>query len=164
MDKMYFCHSTVLMTQKNLIWQKDQIIVNVHPHDKSIINDSYVDRTQLFLNKEKRNCSLLLRNVSSTDAGLYTSYALVSVGDNVWSKRSLEVNLTVSEMKNSPETKGQTGGSSVTAVSISVPILVVALILAASLLLTLLIRRRHRPNTDTELQAGRPMLENTNAV
>uniref|UniRef100_A0A673JT49 Si:dkey-192g7.3 n=1 Tax=Sinocyclocheilus rhinocerous TaxID=307959 RepID=A0A673JT49_9TELE len=79
---------------KELIWVKGQRVVNVHPHDKSIIDDSYVDRTQLFLNKEKRNCSLLLLNIFSADAGLYTCHALVSVGDNVWSKRSSEVNLT----------------------------------------------------------------------
>ncbi|XP_026073529.1 uncharacterized protein LOC113053078 [Carassius auratus] len=77
-----------------LIWKKDQRVVNVHPHNKSIIDESYINRTQLFLNKQKRNCSLLLLNFSSADAGLYTCHALVSIGDKVWSRQSSEVYLT----------------------------------------------------------------------
>ncbi|XP_059418229.1 uncharacterized protein LOC132153071 isoform X2 [Carassius carassius] len=145
-----------------LIWQRDQRIVNVHPYEK-IIDDAYVDRTQLFLNKEKRNCSLLLINVSSEDTGLYTSHALVRVGDT-WSRTTSKVYLTVSEMNIGPEPERHSRDSSVTAVSVSVPILVIVLILAASLLLTLLIRRRHRTNKDTDLQVESPMLVETSAV
>ncbi len=77
-----------------LVWQKDDIIVNVHPPDKSIIHETYMNRTQLFINKEKRNCSLLLLNISTKDAGLYTCHALVSVDNNVWSRKSTQVYLT----------------------------------------------------------------------
>lgn len=148
---------------KELVWQTDLRVVNFHSHEISKIDDAYVDRTQLFLNKEKRNCSLLLIKVSSEDAGLYTCYALFRVGD-AWSSKTSKVYLTVSEMNIDPETKGLTGDSSVTAVSVSVPILAIVLILAASLLLTLLIRRRHRTNTDTDLQVESPMLVETSAV
>lgn len=77
-----------------LIWQKGEKVVNVHPLDKSIINVTYVNRTQLFINEEKKNCSLLLLNISTEDAGLYTCHALVSVDNNVWTSKSTEVNLT----------------------------------------------------------------------
>ncbi|KAF4108882.1 uncharacterized protein si:dkey-192g7.3 [Onychostoma macrolepis] len=142
---------------KELVWQKGDRVVNVHPQDKSIIDDSYVDRTQLFINKENRNCSLLLRNISATDAGLYTCHALVRVDNDVWSSKSKEVNLTVSEMENDPEK--HTEDYSVTAVSVSVPILLVMLILAVSLLLTLLMKRHHRRNTDIDSPAEKPMLQ-----
>lgn len=142
---------------KELVWQKGDRVVNVHPQDKSIIDDSYVDRTQLFINQENRNCSLLLRNISETDAGLYTCHALVSVDNSVWSSKSTVVNLTVSVMESDPEK--HTKDYSVTAVSVSVPILVVMLILAVSLLLTILIKRHHRRNTDTISPAEKPMLQ-----
>ncbi|XP_016144206.1 sodium channel subunit beta-2-like [Sinocyclocheilus grahami] len=143
---------------KELIWQKGDRVVNAHSQDKINIDDSYVDRTQLFLNEEKRNCSLLLRNISTADAGLYTCHALDSVDNNIWSKESTEVNLTV---ESNPEKVGQTEEESVTAVSVSVPIAVVVLILAVILLLILLNRRQHRTNTDTDdLPIEKPMLQN----
>ncbi|XP_073702454.1 uncharacterized protein [Garra rufa] len=145
----------------DLSWQKGMTIVNVHLEDKSLIDVSYKDRTQIFLNNEKTNCSLLIRNISKKDEGLYTCHALTSVhegGRKFWSRKSSDVFLTVDEK--TPETDGQTGEESVTAVSVSVPILVVALILAVSLLLTFMIRRRHRTNTDTDIPAEEPMLEN----
>ncbi len=79
---------------KELVWQKGDIVVNVHPLDNSIINATYVNRTQLFLNKEKRNCSLLLLDISTKDAGLYTCHTLFHVDNGVWSKESIEVYLT----------------------------------------------------------------------
>ncbi|XP_050975592.1 uncharacterized protein LOC127171162 isoform X1 [Labeo rohita] len=78
-----------------LVWQKDETIVNFHLTDKSLINDSYKNRTQLFLNNEKRNCSLLIRNISSEDAGVYICHALASLRTGVWSRKTSEVFLTV---------------------------------------------------------------------
>ncbi|KTG37838.1 hypothetical protein cypCar_00017493 [Cyprinus carpio] len=142
---------------KELIWQKGERLVNVHSQDKITIDDSYVDRTQLFINMEKRNCSLLLRNISTADAGLYTCYAIDTVDNKVWTKESTEVNLTV---EINPEKSVQTEEESDTAVPVSVPIAVVLLILAVILLLILLIRRQHRTRTDTDLPAEKPMLQN----
>lgn len=145
---------------EELIWQKGDRVVNAHSQDKIIIDESYVNRTQLFINKEKRNCSLLLLNISERDAGIYTCHALAGVDNNVWSRKSTEVNLTVSEMVSNSDVGSHTGDHSVTAVSVSVPILVGILILAVGLLLTRLIKRHHRRNTDTDLPAEKPMLQN----
>ncbi len=78
---------------KELVWQKGDIVVNVHPQDKSIIDD-YGNRTQLFINQEKGNCSLLLRNISTEDAGLYTCHVLDRINNNFWSRKSSKVYLT----------------------------------------------------------------------
>ncbi len=79
---------------KELVWQKGDRVVNAHSQDKIIIDESYVNRTQLFINMEKRNCSLLLLKISKTDAGLYTCHALFSVENNIWSRKPTDVNLT----------------------------------------------------------------------
>ncbi|XP_043105521.1 uncharacterized protein si:dkey-192g7.3 [Puntigrus tetrazona] len=140
-----------------LSWQKGSRVVNAHSKDPINIDHSYVNRTHLFINKENRNCSLLLHNLSTADAGLYSSYAIVSLGDNVWSSMLSEVNLTVSEMEGNSDQVSETKDNSATAVS--VPILVVMLILAVSLLLTILVKRYHRRNMETDLPAAKPMLQ-----
>ncbi|XP_051567104.1 uncharacterized protein LOC127448524 [Myxocyprinus asiaticus] len=138
-----------------LLWQKDEIVVNIYPQDeidKDSIDQSYKDRTWLFQNKEKRNCSLLLLDLSVTDSGVYTCYPLVSVGEGIWTKKLFSVNLTVSDhnkTEHSEQARDQNGTKPDTNVSVGVLILIVMLILAVGLLLTLLIRRRHLKNTNT---------------
>ncbi|KAL0184569.1 hypothetical protein M9458_020265, partial [Cirrhinus mrigala] len=50
--------------------------------------------TQLFLTSDERNCSLLIRNISTEDAGVYICHALASVDKKVYSRKTTEVNLT----------------------------------------------------------------------
>ncbi|XP_059356297.1 uncharacterized protein LOC132095387 isoform X2 [Carassius carassius] len=141
--------------RKELIWQKGERVVNAHTQDNITVDEHFVGRTQLFINKEKRNCSLLLRHISTTDAGVYTCYAIEYVDAGIYLTESTEVNLIVDSM---PETSGRTEEKSVTAVSVSVPIAVVFIL--AALLLILLMRRQHRTNRDTDLPAEKPMLQN----
>lgn len=78
-----------------LVWQKGKTVVSAYPQDKaSPIDQDYVDRNKHFLEKEKTNCSLMILNISSADAGVYTCHALVNVADKLWARRSLNVNLT----------------------------------------------------------------------
>ncbi|XP_056088898.1 uncharacterized protein si:dkey-192g7.3 [Rhinichthys klamathensis goyatoka] len=140
-----------------LVWQKGETVVNGYPQERKSIDQAHIDRTELFLEKEKTNCSLMILNITSADAGVYTCHALFSVSDRIWSRKELEVNLTVSEK----EDGGQltfSGDKTDNTVSISVPIVVV-LIFAVAVLLTLLIKRRHRTNTDTDLPAQQPMIK-----
>ncbi|KAK7154378.1 hypothetical protein R3I94_007649 [Phoxinus phoxinus] len=141
-----------------LVWQKGERVVYDYPKDeRTSIDQAYINRTELFLEKDPTNCSLMILNISSADAGVYTCHALFSVSGDIWSRKSLEVNLTVSE--NEP------GGPKLlfedktdNTVSISVPILVVVGSVVA-VLLTLLIKRRHRTNTDADLPAQQPMIK-----
>ncbi|KAK2904848.1 hypothetical protein Q8A67_006647 [Cirrhinus molitorella] len=141
-----------------LVWQKGMTVLNTYPQDESAIDVSYKNRTQLFLNNEKRNCSLLIHNITKEDEGLYTCHALASV-NTVYSRKQSDIFLTVSEKVDVSLQPYTDSVSAVSPVSIGVPILVVVLILAVSLLLTLLIRRRHPTITDTDLRAEEPMLE-----
>lgn len=143
--------------RKELIWQKGERLVNAHTQDNITIDEHFVGRTQLFINEDKRNCSLLLRHISTADAGVYTCHAIEMIDDSIYLKESTEVNLIAVE--GMPENRGRTEEQSVTAVSVSVPIAVVVFILAA-LLLILLMRRQHRTNRDTDLPAEKPMLQN----
>lgn len=77
-----------------LVWQKGERVVNDYPQERESIDQAYIDRTGLFLEKEKTDCSLMILNISSSDAGVYTCHALLHVSDNIWSRNSLEVNLT----------------------------------------------------------------------
>ncbi|XP_077071609.1 uncharacterized protein LOC143723305 isoform X2 [Siphateles boraxobius] len=143
--------------ESKLVWQKDERVVNGYPLERKSIDQAYIDRTELFREKEKTNCSLMILNISSADAGVYTCHALLSVSDKIWSRKSLEVNLTVTEKENSDQ-QTISGDQTDNTVSISVPILVV-LILAVAVLLTLLIKRRHRTNTDIDLPTQQPMIK-----
>ncbi|KAI7808559.1 uncharacterized protein si:dkey-192g7.3 [Triplophysa rosa] len=136
----------------SLVWQIGVRVVSFYPqneNDKSPINESYLNRTQLFLHMEKSNCSLLLHKVSLVDSGVYTCYVLTNVTKGITSLKPLQVNLTVYEHENG--TKGiQEGGENKdsSSVHIGIPILAVVIILAAGLLLTLraLRRRKQRQN------------------
>lgn len=140
----------------SLAWQKDLRVVNAYPqYSKTDIDQAYVNRTELFLEKDKSNCSMMIRKISPEDAGVYTCYVGVRVVDNLWSLTSLKVNLTVAEKDITQPQKIKE--VPVDAVSISVPILVV-LILGLAVLLTLLIKRRHWTNTDIDLPAQQPMI------
>ncbi|XP_051565404.1 uncharacterized protein si:dkey-192g7.3 [Myxocyprinus asiaticus] len=136
-----------------LVWQNDDRVVSLYSQkesDKDYIDQSYRDRAQLFQNKEKRNCTLQLLNLSVTDAGLYICYALVSVGKGSSKMEQLSrVNLTVSDYKKTKNLEHDQTAERDTAFSVGVPILIVVLILAVGLLLTLLIRRRHLKNMHT---------------
>ncbi|KAL0184570.1 hypothetical protein M9458_020266, partial [Cirrhinus mrigala] len=61
-------------------------IVNAHSKEEINIDVSYKDRTQLFLTNDNRNCSLLIRNISTEDAGV--------VDKKVYSRKTTEVILT----------------------------------------------------------------------
>lgn len=136
-----------------LIWQNGNVIVNGYSKDEIIIDAFYKDRTQLFLNNEKGNCSLLLLNITLKDEGVYTCHLIVSVSPRVSKTTKLKVNLTVSEKASTHDYRNEPSREeSATAVSISVPILVVAGLLAI-VLLVLLLRRRHRRNNDTYVPA-----------
>ncbi|ROL41981.1 Obscurin [Anabarilius grahami] len=142
-----------------LVWQKGERVVSVYPEDKSSpIDQDYMDRTEIFLRTEKTNCSLKILNISSADEGVYTCYSIFSLIGNARSTESLKVNLTVSEIVPIPSRDSLTEDKSVTAVTISVPILAV-LLLAVAVILTLLIRRRHRTNMDPDLPAQQPMIK-----
>lgn len=80
-----------------LVWQIGERVVSFYPpnaNKKSSIDESYINRTQLFLHTEKSNCSLLLHEVSLVDSGVYTCYGLTSVKKGLSSSESLQVNLT----------------------------------------------------------------------
>lgn len=78
-----------------LVWQKGERVVSDYPQDEKIsIDQAYMNRTELFLEKEKTNCSLAILNISLADAGVYTCHALFEVSEYTWSRKSLEVNLT----------------------------------------------------------------------
>lgn len=144
---------------KQLAWQRDLRMVTVYPEDKSNIDPSYMGRTQLFLKNEKKNCSLLLLNFSMEDEGVYTCFRIISVATGVSTMSPFKVNLTaVFEKENKKDIQIGNNNESDKAVSISVPILVVAAIPAA-VLLVLLLRKRHRRNIDTDLPAKEQMLE-----
>lgn len=133
---------------KELVWQIGDGVVNLYPqngNDKSSIDESYINRTQLFLHMEKSNCSLLLHNVSGVDSGVYTCYVLTNVVEGVTSQKSLQVNLTVYE-NNEGSQDIRKGGENkdLTSVHIGIPILAVVLILAAGLLLIQMLRRRRQ--------------------
>lgn len=80
--------------RKELIWQKGERVVNAHTQDNITIDEHFVGRTQLFINEDKRNCSLLLRHISTADAGVYTCYAIEKIDDSIYLTESTEVNLT----------------------------------------------------------------------
>ncbi|XP_056320984.1 uncharacterized protein si:dkey-192g7.3 [Danio aesculapii] len=143
---------------KDLVWQRELRVVNVYPEDKSNIDPSYLGRTELFLKNQKKNCSLLLLNISVEDTGVYTCYRIISVDTGVSTMSQFQVNLTVSEKPFGLGHQIKPADESSTAVSISVPILVMAALLAA-VLLVLLFRRRHRRNNDTYVPAPDQMLE-----
>jgi len=75
-----------------LVWQKGEIVVNGYPQER--IGQAHTDRTELFLEKEKTNCSLMILNITIADAGVYTCHAVLNVSDGLWSWKALEVNLT----------------------------------------------------------------------
>lgn len=78
-----------------LVWQRGERVVSFYQEGKSSpIDQDYIDRTENFLRMEKTNCSLKILNISSADEGAYTCHALVSVAENVWSRKALTVNLT----------------------------------------------------------------------
>ncbi|XP_067266063.1 nectin-1 [Chanodichthys erythropterus] len=142
-----------------LVWQKGQRVVSVYPEDKiSSIDQDYMDRTENFLRTEKTNCSLKILNISFEDEGVYTCYSIFSLPGIARSTKSLKVNLTVSEFVPIPTPALFIEDKSVTAVTISVPILAVLLI-AVVLIITILIKRRHRTNTDPDLLAQQPMID-----
>ncbi|XP_065108029.1 uncharacterized protein [Paramisgurnus dabryanus] len=133
----------------SLVWQIGKRVVSVHSQNKDDINSidkMFINRTQLFLHMDKKNCSMLLLNVSLEDAGVYTCHALDDVQDTTSSRNSLDVNLTVFENK-SPKENPQTGEQNTTlsSVHIAIPVLILIVMLAAGLILFLLLRR-HRQN------------------
>ncbi|XP_067301188.1 sodium channel subunit beta-2 [Pseudorasbora parva] len=140
-------------------WQKGLRVVNAYLQDSSTnIDQAYVDRTELFLEKEKSNCSIMIRNISSVDAGVYTCYPIVEVQGRVWSKKSLEFNLTVSE--NEVSSPQPFEAKSTDAVTIGVPILVVLIVvLGVAVLLTSFLRNKRRHRTNTDLPALQPMIQ-----
>ncbi|XP_051997928.1 uncharacterized protein si:dkey-192g7.3 [Xyrauchen texanus] len=150
-DVLFPCPCSDVHTK--LVWQNDNRVVNLYSQnesDKDNIDQSYRDRSQLFQNKEMRNCSLQLLNLSVNDSGLYICYAVVSVG-KVSSKleQLSRVNLTVSDYKKTISQEHDQTAERATAFSVGVPILIIVLILAVGLLLTQLIRRRHLNNMHT---------------
>lgn len=78
----------------SLVWQRGDTVVNGYPQEREYIDQAYIDRTELFLEKDKTDCSLMILNISSADAGVYTCHALFHVSDDIWSRNALEVNLT----------------------------------------------------------------------
>lgn len=94
-DVLLPCACSVLPT--SLVWQIGERVVSFYPqneNDKSPIDEHYINRTQLFLHKEKSNCSLLLHNVSFVDSGVYTCHVLTKVDEGITSQKPLQVNLT----------------------------------------------------------------------
>ncbi|XDV30217.1 hypothetical protein PO909_033184, partial [Leuciscus waleckii] len=78
-----------------LVWQKgDTVVINSYPPERESIDQAYIDRTELFLEKEKTDCSLMILNISPADAGVYTCHTLFLVDDNIWSRNELKVKLT----------------------------------------------------------------------
>ncbi|TRZ03508.1 hypothetical protein DNTS_007031 [Danionella cerebrum] len=132
-----------------LAWQKDDKLLSSYPEEKNIIAAEYIGRTQLFLNNEKTNCSLLLLNISHTDSGLYQCYVIVDVQTGVGRATPHEVNLAVlSSAIGEPET-----------VPIPRIVVVVVVILAVVVLLTLLGRRWHRKNKASYLPTQNAVTE-----
>ncbi|KAA0715593.1 hypothetical protein E1301_Tti008432 [Triplophysa tibetana] len=141
----------------SLVWQIGERVVSFYPqneNDKSPIDEHYINRTQLFLHKEKSNCSLLLHNVSLVDSGVYTCIVLTNVKRGITSHRPLQVNLTVNEHETEPQ--GESHQHPDISVHIGIPILAVVIILAAGLLLTSRVLRRRKQRQGVRLVSEAP--------